>query len=89
MFITIWFIKTNYDFLKWFLKSPNGVPSRDTINRVFSILNPKQFERLLIQWSDSLKENGVLDKVIAIDGKTVRGSKDSFHETPPIHLAHA
>jgi len=83
------FGKTNYAFLKQILKLPNGIPSHDTINRVFSILNAKQFERLFIQWSNKMKESGVLEKVIAIDGKTVRGSKDSFHNTSPIHLVHA
>ena len=56
---------------------------------MFSILNPRQFERLFIQWSNSLKNKGLLEKVIAIDGKTVRGSKDPFHHTSPIHLVHA
>jgi predicted transposase YbfD/YdcC len=83
------FGKTNYAFLKQLLSLPNGIPSHDTINRVFSILNPKQFERLFIQWSNNLKGSGVLEQVIAIDGKTVRGSKDSFHNTSPIHLVHA
>jgi len=83
------FGKTNYDFLKQLLSLPNGIPSHDTINRVFSILNPKQFERLFIQWSNSLKNSGALEHVVAIDGKTVRGSKDSFHNTSPIHLVHA
>ena len=83
------FGETNYAFLKQILRLPNGIPSHDTINRVFSILNAKQFERLFIQWANGLKANGVLEHVIAIDGKTVRGSKDSFHNTSPIHLVHA
>jgi predicted transposase YbfD/YdcC len=36
-----------------------------------------------------LKEKDLLENVIAIDGKTVRGSKDSFHGKSPIHLVHA
>ena len=36
-----------------------------------------------------LKDSGVLENVIAIDGKTVRGSKDSFHNSSPTHLVHA
>jgi len=55
------FGKTNYDFLKQLLSLPNGIPSHDTINRVFSILNPKQFERLFIKWSNNLKNSGVLN----------------------------
>src|SRR5690554_8102364 len=37
------FGKTKIDFLKQFLKLRNGIPSHDTINRVFSILDPKLF----------------------------------------------
>jgi len=83
------FGKTNHAFLKQILELPNGIPSHDTINRLFSMINPKQFERLFIQWSNNLKDIGVLEKVVAIDGKTVRGSKDTLHKTSPIHLVHA
>ena len=50
------FGKTNYAFLKQFLKLPNGIPSHDTINRVFSVLNSRHFERLFIKWTNNLKE---------------------------------
>jgi predicted transposase YbfD/YdcC len=42
-----------------------------------------------MEWANTLKENDLLEKVVAVDGKTVRGSKDSFHQTSPIHLVHA
>lgn len=83
------FGKTNYAFLKQFLCLPNGIPSHDTLNRVFGLINTRQFERLFSQWSNEMKDTGVLEKVIAIDGKAVRGSKDSFHEKSPVHLVHA
>jgi len=34
------FGKMNIDFLKQFLKLKNGIPSHDTINRVFQALKP-------------------------------------------------
>jgi predicted transposase YbfD/YdcC len=83
------FGKENISFLRQFLSLKNGVPSHDTINRVFSIIHSRHFERLFIQWSNNLKSSGILEKVVAIDGKTVRGSKDSFHGKSPIHLVHA
>ena len=83
------FGKTNYAFLKQLLKLPHGIPSHDTRNRVFSILNSSQFERLFIQWSSKLKKEGAFEQVIAIDGKTVRGLKNTFHNTSPIHSVHA
>jgi predicted transposase YbfD/YdcC len=79
----------NLSFLKQILRLPNGIPSHDTINRVFGIINSRHFERLFSQWTNKLKSSGVLEKVIAIDGKTVRGSKDTFHDKSPIHLVHA
>jgi predicted transposase YbfD/YdcC len=81
--------KTNLEFLKQILELKNGIPSHDTINRVFSLLNPRSFERLFMEWANALKDKDLLNSVIAIDGKTVRGSKDSFHHTSPTHLVHA
>jgi predicted transposase YbfD/YdcC len=75
--------------LRQILDLPHGIPSHDTFNRVFSLLNPRRFERLFMEWAKTLKGSGVPENVIAVDGKTVRGSKDSFHQTSPIHLVHA
>ncbi|MDR0619115.1 MAG: ISAs1 family transposase [Bacteroidales bacterium] len=81
--------KINIRFLKKILKLPNGIPSHDTINRVFSVINSKEFERLFIEWTATLKSAKILRDVIAIDGKTIRGSKDSYHKKSPVHLVHA
>lgn len=83
------FGKTKIDFLRLFLKLPNGIPSHDTINRVISMLNSRSFERIFTQWVQSLKDKGIDVELIAIDGKTVRGSKDTFHEKSAIHLINA
>ncbi|MDR0828973.1 MAG: ISAs1 family transposase [Prevotellaceae bacterium] len=81
--------RTNLPFLRQFLKLPNGIPSHDTIQRVFSIINLRQFEKIFIEWADNLRDSEMSKTVIAIDGKTVRGSKDTFHCKSPIHLVHA
>jgi predicted transposase YbfD/YdcC len=83
------FGKHNFLFLKQFLKLKNGIPSHDTINRVFQMLNPRLFERCFISWARGLKDDGILERVIAIDGKTCRGSKDNFHHRSPLHSVHA
>jgi hypothetical protein len=75
------FGKINQDFLKQFLDLKNGIPSHDTINRLFQSLNPQAFERVFIKWAAGLKDEGAFERVIAIDGKTVRGSKDGFSQT--------
>lgn len=83
------FGKSKIDFLRRFLRLPNGIPSHDTINRVFTMLRPDKFEQIFIQWVDSLRIKGISNEVIAIDGKTSRGSKDSFHDKSPIHIVSA
>jgi predicted transposase YbfD/YdcC len=64
------------DFLRRFLELPNGIPSHDTINRVFSLLDPRAWQVCFAAWMRSMgKLSG--EKLIAIDGKTLRGSKSS------------
>lgn len=83
------FGKTKLSFLKTFLKLPNGIPSHDTINRVFSSLRPRLFEEAFIKWVDSLKDEHITKEVISLDGKCIKGSKDSFHEKNPIYMVSA
>jgi hypothetical protein len=45
------FGRTNIDFLRQILSLRHGIPSHDTINRVFSALNPQAFEQLFMQWA--------------------------------------
>jgi predicted transposase YbfD/YdcC len=56
------------------LKLANGIPSHDTINRVFAIINPTQFQKCFIGWVESISDQLKL-KQISIDGKAMRGSK--------------
>ena len=83
------FGKARIDSLKQFLQLPNGIPSHDTINRVISMVKPEQFEKIFSQWASSLKGTKGSNEVIAIDGKTVRGSKDSFHNKAAIPIVSA
>ncbi|HBK71553.1 MAG TPA: ISAs1 family transposase [Flavobacteriaceae bacterium] len=77
------------DFLSKILELPNGIPSHDTINRIISSLHVEKFNALFIDWVNSIKNNNILKEVIAIDGKALRRSKDSFHEQPAIHIVNA
>jgi predicted transposase YbfD/YdcC len=64
------------EFLRKFLELPNGIPSHDTINRVFSLLDPLAWQVCFAAWMRAMgKLSG--EKLIAIDGKTLRGSKSS------------
>ena len=74
-------------FLKTFLKLENGIPSHDTFNRVFSAIDPKEFEQCFINWVKELTH--LNDKeVVAIDGKTLRGAKSNGKKSP-IHMVSA
>ena len=65
--------KRHQDWFKRFLRLANGVPSHDTIERVFDRLEPHVFQRCFTQWTQALCEALGL-KHVAIDGKTLRSS---------------
>ena len=48
------FGKAHHDELKKILRLPNGIPSHDTINRVFQSINARHFERLFVEWVSGL-----------------------------------
>jgi len=75
-------------FLKQFSSLKNGIPSHDTIERVLSIINPKEFHQGFINWVKSLCKSASTG-LIAMDGKTSRGSYDTYKNQSPIHLVNA
>lgn len=83
------FGKAHHEELKKILGLPNGIPSHDTINRVFQSINARHFERLFAEWASGLRESGRADGVVAIDGKTMRGSKDTYNGKNPLHIVSA
>ena len=75
----------------WFKESlgmrlENGIPSHDTLARVFSLINPAEFERCFSSWVASVcqKTEG---EIISIDGKTARGSASKGKN--PLHMVSA
>ena len=61
-------------WLQKFLELPNGIPSHDTFNRLFSAIDPNQLEEAFLNWVKSVAE--ITDgEIISIDGKTIRGSR--------------
>ena len=59
------------------LKFISGIPSKFTIERVISGIDAKKFEAALINWSESIR-NVKYGDVIAIDGKTSKGSRSGL-----------
>jgi len=61
-------------FFRRFLPLANGIPSPDTFERVFAKLDPAAFARAFGRWlAGAVEAAGLVP--IAIDGKSVRGSK--------------
>jgi predicted transposase YbfD/YdcC len=82
------FGQTKADWLRQFLALPNGIPSHDTFNRVFAALDPEQFRAGFQSWIQAIAEV-VPTQVIAVDGKTVRGSHDRHLGKSAIHMVSA
>ncbi|MBF0208364.1 MAG: ISAs1 family transposase [Oligoflexia bacterium] len=64
------------DFLRKFFEFKNGIPSHQTIGRVFSLLKQKNFETFFRKWTFLMFGENYDGKQIAIDWKTLRGSID-------------
>lgn len=80
------FGKTKLAYLREYLPYKNGAPSDDTLRRFMRVLDPKVFESCFIRWVKSFQMD-ILNKVIAIDGKTSRRSFDG--DNRPMHMVSA
>lgn len=76
---------TKEAWLRRFLTLKHGIPSADTLSRVFRLLDPAQFEAAFRGWVGGIV--GAVEGLVAIDGKTVRGSADGLRGG--IHLVSA
>lgn len=75
-------------WLRKFLELPHGIPSHDTLRRVFLRLKPEELHRCFQHWVEALRGSPATD-IVAIDGKTVRGSGDEAKRRGPLHLVSA
>ena len=66
------FGKAKKEWFATFLKLPNGIASHDTFGRVFQIIDAQVLEKVCIEWLQSIA--GQVQGVVAIDGKSLRGS---------------
>jgi len=76
------FCREREGFLRTFLTLPNGIPTHDTINRIFCALDSKLFNEKFMAWLQDLLAELDLEKDIkhiCIDGKTLRGAKSKLH----------
>ncbi len=61
-------------FLRDFLPFRKGTPSHDALSSLFRRLDPEAFGWGFRDWAFGLNRSGALPGVVAIDGKTLRGS---------------
>jgi predicted transposase YbfD/YdcC len=66
----------NEKFLRKYLELPHGIPSHDTIQRVFSMVSPEYLQAFRKRWDEIMNGNGGtrVKRILGIDGKTQRGN---------------
>jgi predicted transposase YbfD/YdcC len=75
-------------WLSKFLALPNGIPSHDTIRRLFIRLNPEQLQQCFLSWVDAIRRHSGAE-VVSIDGKTARRTHDHGAGKSALHMVSA
>ena len=74
--------KQKQDWLQQHLRLPHGIPSHDTMGRLLSQIDPREFAAAIQRWVRG--QFPPLVEVVAIDCKTSRRSRGT--DQPPLHL---
>jgi len=81
------FSQERESWLRGFLELPNGIPSHDTLSDVMGRIKPEAFATAFTAWtSAALPALG--GKHVAIDGKTLRGSRHPDSHEPHGNAVH-
>jgi len=82
------FGKCHDEWLSTFMDLENGIPSHDTIGRIFGILDPDEFQKCFISWVETLRQP-ISREIVSVDGKTLRRSFDKANAALPFHIVSA
>lgn len=82
------FIRAKKEWLASFLDMSGGIPSHDTIGRVFAALDPKMLTVAFQKWTSAMAVAS-REKLIAIDGKTLRRSFKKAGDNAFVHMVSA
>ena len=82
------FGESKLGWLRQYYPYEEGIPSEDVLANLFARLDCNQFCQCFMDWVQSKSHLGK-GEVIAIDGKTARGSGDKRNDNPAIHIVSA
>jgi predicted transposase YbfD/YdcC len=82
------YAKSRQQWLETFLDMPGGVPSHDTIGRLFAALNPTMLAQAFQRWTAAMA-SASKEKLIAIDGKTLRRAFKQAGDGVFVHMVSA
>lgn len=81
----VYFAQENIAWLKLFYPYANGIASEKTFRLVFGRIDQKVFAAVFMAWAAQWSRGGV----IAIDGKTLRGTGESGKTKSALHVLNA
>lgn len=81
------FARAKREWLEEFLELPQGIPSADTLRRVFAALEPQAFAACFRSWVGALA-GALKGEVVAVDGKALKGAYAAASRTTPLYLLH-
>jgi predicted transposase YbfD/YdcC len=87
--------KEQQEWIAKFIKLPHGIPSPDTFLRVFSVIEPEEFNRGFVIWIHNITNNKVKivpckeQKVISLDEKTTKASVNHAQKLGALHTVSA
>lgn len=78
------FLKLNEEYFNKELNLENGTPSPDTLLRIYSLIDPKEFMEIFVKWIENIikEKNEQLNnkyKLIPIDGKAIKSATDKIN----------
>ena len=82
------FGNVHFNWFKNHFELNHGIPSHDTFERLFSRLDPNSFQKAWLDWLSNLKSL-LPESVIAVDGKTLRGSHQRSKGLKGLHVVSA
>lgn len=79
-----YFLKLNEEYFNNELKLKNGIPSPDTLLRIYSLIDPDEFMKIFVKWVENIikEKNEQLNnkyKILPIDGKAIKSATDKIN----------